>query len=190
MNQALSLRNYSLIEQNFKRNNKFEDLSLFELYKKEKGPHFADLLLLLLEIATNILKRQIFALQNPSFKTINNKNPIKIIKLLNKNQTLEKYLNPKLLDLIKKLISHIIADLNLLSFFTKMLVLEKLALFLNVASMSAKVILPLFASMLKSQGNVFVLANLKILEQYNDELDEPGRIALVFFHFSKNLIDF
>jgi len=151
---ALSIRNYSLVshypykslEGSFSQGVGINDkgLNLFELYKMEKSQVWAYDLLLLVEICENQLKNQM-----SFFKELPNKT----------------------LQLVKKLISHIITDLNHLSFFTRIFIQEKLDFFLNVWKMSSKVILPLFMNMLKSQGNLYVLSNLLILNLYYEEFE-------------------
>jgi len=151
---ALSLRNYSLVshypskspEGSLSQSKGIieKGLNLFELYKIEKSQVWAYMLLLLVEICENQIRNQMCF-----FKELPNKT----------------------LQLVKKLISHMITDLNHLSYFTRIFIQEKLDFFLNIWKMSSKVVLPLFLNMLKSQGNLYVLSNLLILNLYYEEFE-------------------
>lgn len=111
--------------------------SLMELYRREKTQCFADLLILILEISLNAVKKQVFqpeTLKSANYEKLNSENLTG--RLLNNEVSIPQ----KLQDLIKKIISHIISDMNLVSYFSKTLVLDYLTVFLNITKMSSKVL--------------------------------------------------
>lgn len=152
---ALSLRNYSLVchypfknlEGSVNQNSLIceKGINLIELYKSEKSQLWAFELMLLVEICENQLKSQ-----KEIFQELPNKS----------------------FQLVKKIISHVITDLNYLNYFTHIFIQEKLNYFLKIWKMPPKVLLPLFMNMLKSQGNLYVLSNLLILEIYYEDFDQ------------------